>query len=148
MNAGRLRWLPPVIWVGVIFWLSTDDFSADHTWGVIEPALRWVNPDFTPAQLYLAHYYARKAAHFAVYAVLAWLVLDASRPRAGAGGGLRWAVSALAIVAGCALLDEYHQFFTDRRAASPYDSLIDVAGGFAAVAALGAARWQKGARAE
>ena len=105
------RWLPVVVWCGVIFALSSIPSlnSGLGTWDLI----------------------LRKCAHMTEYAILAVLLLRATRsPRA-----------AFALAAAYAVTDEIHQLFVTGRHGSPLDVAIDSAG---AVLGLGAARWLAG----
>jgi VanZ family protein len=139
---GRLwRYGPLVAWVGFIFFASTGSLSASNTSRIIRPLLLWLFPEITEPELLFAHGLVRKAAHFVEYAVLALLAarafLSSSRARLRAG----WHIAALALVMTIALLDEYHQSFEPTRTGTIYDSLIDIAGGAAAVAAV--ALWRR-----
>ena len=134
-------WLPPFLWMGAIFWFSTDTFSAGNTGSILEPLLRFVLPHITHAQINLAHFLVRKAAHFSVYAVLALLLMRAFRAGSSVRWHWRWALTSCLIVSLYALSDEFHQSFVSTRTASIYDSFIDMAGGFAAVCFLGLKRW-------
>ncbi len=122
-------WLPPILWMGAIFFFSTDVFSASNTGGLIETVSRWLYPALTLEQLGWVHFLVRKAAHLTVYAILALLVLRAFR----AGSPVRWKRSRVIytffVVSIYALLDEYHQTFTSLRSGTPYDSFIDMTGG-------------------
>ncbi|MBI5014577.1 MAG: VanZ family protein [Deltaproteobacteria bacterium] len=144
LTAGLSRWLPPLAWIGVIFGLSTDAFSADRTGAVLEPLLRWLLPAIRPAQIALAHALVRKGAHVAAYATLALLVRRAVG--GGTRGGVRQTLATLAIVGGCALLDELHQSFTLHRTASLRDTGIDLVGGCLALAVTAA--WGRRSRPE
>ena len=128
-------WWPSLLWAGVIFTLSTDAFSAEHTGWILEPILRWFFPHLTADQFDLIHYCVRKTAHFTEYSVFCLLLYRGVR---GAHKGWRWSwgLTALFIAAGYSALDEIHQAFVASRHASPYDSLLDSAGAFAAFAAL------------
>ena len=134
---GRLRRYGPLAaWVGFIFFASTGSLSASNTSRIIRPLLLWLFPEITEAELLSAHTLVRKSAHLIEYAVLGLLASRAfrssSRPRLRSW----WHVSALALVAACALLDEYHQSFEPTRTGTVYDSVIDVIGGVCAVAAV------------
>ena len=118
--------------MALIFWFSTDDFSADNTGSVLDLLLGRL---FTPETLAVIHFLARKAAHFFAYAVLALLLLRAFRGRERERWRGRWAISALLVLALYAVLDEYHQSRTARRTASVADSLLDICGGASALAA-------------
>ena len=130
-----LAWWPALLWAAVIFSMSTDTFSSDHTATVIAPIFRWLMPSMTDVQFNILHHFIRKTAHFAEYFVFGLLVYRGVR---GAGKGWRWTwgLAALSVAAGYSALDEVHQAFVISRTASPYDSLLDSFGAFVAVAAL------------
>src|SRR3972149_5178302 len=65
--------VPPVVWMGVIFWLSTRSFAAEETGGWILPLLKALFPWATLPQLEFIHWLGRKTAHVLEYAVLAGL---------------------------------------------------------------------------
>jgi VanZ family protein len=133
-------WLPPLLWMAMIFYFSTDAFSGDHTGSLLRKIASFVYPAITGPQFNLIHFYVRKAAHFTEYAVLALLVFRAFRRGASERWRWSWAIGSLLIVASYALSDEYHQTFTERRVGSGYDSLTDVSGGLTALWLLWLAR--------
>ena len=122
--------------MALIFVGSTDTLSASNTSRIIRPLLLWLNPDLSEATLLRAHFAVRKAAHFTEYAVLALLAARAFFSSSKARLRELWHASALALVVSYALLDEYHQSFVPARTGSPYDSLIDSAGGAFALAVV------------
>ena len=128
-------WWPAFLWAAVIFIMSTDAFSAQHTASFFEPILRWFIPGLTHEQFHVIHYYIRKSAHFIEYFIFCLLLFRGIR---GSRIGWRWSwgLSALFIAAGYSALDEIHQAFVASRQASPYDSLIDSTGAFFAFAIL------------
>ena len=133
---GWLRtWWPALLWAAVIFVMSTDSFSAQHTASFFETIVRWLYPSITARQFLIIHHYIRKSAHFTEYFVFCLLLYRGIR---GARSGWRWTwgLSALGIAAGYSVLDEIHQAFVASRQSSPYDSLIDSVGAFAAFTAL------------
>ena len=77
----------------------------------------------------MMHFLVRKAGHFTVYAVLAFLLIRAFRTGSAQRWHWQWALYSFFIVGIYALLDEYHQTFTTSRTGSIYDSLIDLTGG-------------------
>jgi VanZ family protein len=102
------RWLPVVVWAGVIFAFSSVPSLSTHlgTWDLV----------------------LRKLAHMTEYAVLALLLLRATRSYA-------WA---LALAVGYACTDEFHQTFVRGRHGSPIDVAIDGLG-----ALIGLAVWRR-----
>lgn len=122
-------WMPALLWMGCIFYFSTDAFSSNHTAGLIEPAIKLISPNISDRTLGTLHFLIRKLAHVTEYAALSFLVFRALRQEAPVRWTVRWAAGTLAIVAGYALLDEGHQWFVPSRQASLYDSALDTFGG-------------------
>ncbi len=100
-------WLPPVAWMGLIFYLSAQ-------------------PDLPgPPEPWLAELFSN-IAHFGVYAALAywwWRALSRGKKLDRASLGLAFVVSVL-----YGISDEYHQSFVPGRDPSPLDVLVDAAG--------------------
>jgi VanZ family protein len=122
-------WLPSLLWLGVIFFGSTDLMSAEHTSRYIVPFLRWLKPDISPETLASIHIIIRKGAHLSEYAVLALLLLRTAICMTN----LKRSMSMLyAIVWGTcvfvAAADEFHQTFVASRGASAADVMIDCVG--------------------
>jgi VanZ family protein len=128
-------WWPAIAWAGVIFTMSTDMFSAQHTSRILEPILRWLIPSLTVPQFEAIHHFIRKCAHFTEYFVFCVLLYRAMR---GSREGWRWTwgIAALAIAAGYSLSDEFHQAFVSSRGSSIYDSLLDSTAAFVALVVL------------
>jgi VanZ family protein len=142
-------WLPPLIWMAVIFSASADSKSEEHSSRYFEPLLRWLFPRMSPEHIGLIHYDFRKFCHLAEYAVLALLLWRAIRQADGkkqdlpaaprrSTGGWRWAEAglALSIVFLYGASDELHQVFIPNRTAQISDVLIDTGGGAAGLLAL------------
>lgn len=128
-------WWPALVWAGVIFSFSTDTFSSEHTASVLEPVLKWVVRSLTEDQFETIHHLIRKSAHFTEYFIFCLLLYRGVR-LGRVGWRWTWGVAALSCAAGYSVLDEIHQAFVASRTASPYDSLLDSIGAFAAFAAL------------
>jgi VanZ family protein len=127
------RYGPLVLWLILIFFASTGEFSAMNTSRIVRPLLLWLFPDISEARLQLVHLLMRKAAHFTEYAVLGWL---AARAFATSSRDLlrrNWFWAGLVLIILQAAMDEYHQSFVASRTGSPYDSFIDIAGGLFAL---------------
>lgn len=131
------RWWPALVWAAVISFFSTGLFTSDNTSRIIIPILHWIFPQATYNTLLLMHHYIRKSAHFTEYFILSLLILRAIRGN-NRTTKLVWALTAIALVAGYASLDEFHQSFVPGRTPAVTDVLIDTSGGVAAqiVAAL------------
>ena len=124
-------WIPPLVWVALIFIGSTDVLSAEHTSRLLVPLLLWLKPDITGEAIVQVHFLLRKCAHLTEYAILAILL----RRALYRGTNLRakpW-VFFMAIWFVCGIFaasDEFHQSFVPSRTASLNDVLIDISGAF------------------
>jgi VanZ family protein len=92
------RWLPVLVWAGVIFALSSIPSLSSGLGG-------W-------------DYVLRKGAHMTEYAILACLLVRAT-------GSYAWA---FALAVAYATTDEFHQSFVHGRHGSPIDVGIDAVG--------------------
>ena len=134
---GRIsRYAPLLIWMALIFFASTDEFSAANTSRFLRPLLLWLFPQISEERIAMLHFLVRKLAHFSGYTILGVLAV-----RAFVGSSSRvlrehWMLSSGLLIIIYALLDEYHQSFVSSRTASIFDSLIDIAGGLFAVSCL------------
>jgi len=128
-------WWPAIAWAGVIFTLSTDSFSSEHTATVLSFFVKWLFPHLSEDQFRFIHHIIRKSAHFTEYFIFCILIYRGVR---GDRKGWRWTwgIAALSVAAGYSILDEIHQAFVVSRTASPYDSLLDSIGAFFAFAVL------------
>jgi len=125
-------WLPPLLWMLVIFSASRDANSAQHSSRLFEPLMRWLFPWMAQARIEDFHYLFRKCAHlteFGVLAVLLWRVFR----HAGTTVVRRWSWSqtgrALALVSLYAASDEFHQSFVPGRTGQFSDVVVDTLGG-------------------
>lgn len=125
-------WWPALLWAAIIFVLSTDSFSSEHTSRIIEPLLRWLFPSISSASLGFVHHIIRKSAHFTEYFIF-FLLLYRGLRGIRRGWHLTPAVLAWFIAAGYSALDEIHQSFVASRGATPWDSLLDSASALVAV---------------
>jgi VanZ family protein len=136
-NRSRLRrYLPLVLWMALVFFASTGEFSASNTNLLIQPFLRWLFPQISNERVAFVHFLIRKCGHFSEYAILSLLAARTFITSSRAGFRRSWFVAALVLVCLYALSDEYHQSFVASRSASIYDSLIDTLGGFTALALM------------
>ncbi len=123
------HWLPPFLWMTAIFIFSTDLFSSGNTGGFVAKIIRGLYPTISEENLEMAHFLVRKAGHFTVYAVLAFLLIRSFRSSSTQRWHWHWALYSFFVVGIYALLDEFHQSFTTSRTGSIYDSMIDLTGG-------------------
>jgi len=127
------RYLPLILWMAFIFWASTSELSGQNTSRIIRPLVLWLFPGTSEEKIQVIHYVVRKLGHFTEYAILGFLAARAFSTSSGAFLRRRWFILALLLIVVYALLDEYHQTFEPNRRASIYDSMIDSAGGLAAL---------------
>jgi VanZ family protein len=129
MNFLLKYWLPLLIWIGVIFFDSTDLMSAQHTSRFIVPVLHWLSPNISPKAAESIHFIVRKYAHVAEYAILALLLFRAAVWMTN----FRWSVPILCLLVWTvclfvAITDEFHQTFVPSRGPSIRDIIIDSSG--------------------
>ena len=137
-----LKFIPAVIWMAVIYWLSDRpaDMSTEQSEGLTRQLVRFyamaVDMPENRQLLLVARLepYIRKLAHMTEYAVLFLLLYLALRQFAGIR--LKAAFAALVICAAYAALDEWHQTFVYGRSGKPGDVAIDTAGALAAFVLL------------
>lgn len=130
--------------MGVIFFVSTDFGSSENTSQILEPLLRWVNPEISGETVNQIHFLIRKGGHLSEYAILAWLALRAVRSSLRLPAGVwSWKAAGLALLVAAtyAATDEFHQSFVPQRTSSPIDVMIDTTG--AVIALLLAFAWGK-----
>ena len=138
------RYLPLVAWLAFISYASSDEFSAENTSRIIGPLILWLFPGTTPETLAVIHFITRKVAHFTEYAILGFLSARAFRTSSRPAIRDHWFLISAALIVVYALIDEYHQSFVPSRTASIFDSMIDIAGGFAVLLVIS----RKGAKAQ
>ena len=123
------RYAPLILWMALIFFASTDAFSAGNTTGLVRSLLTWLFPGISEARITVLHFLIRKLSHFSAYAVLALLAVRAFRSSSRQVLRQHWVVTSGLLIICYALIDEFHQSFVPSRSASIFDSLIDIAGG-------------------
>lgn len=130
------RYGPLIVWMALISFASTSQFSAVNTSEFFRPLVLWLFPTLSEAKLAALHFVARKAGHFSEYAVMGLLAARAFRTSSSKFIAKYWFPAALVLVVLYALLDEYHQSFVPGRTASALDSGIDILGGLVALIAF------------
>jgi VanZ family protein len=122
-------WLPVILCVAFIYWMSTGMFSAHNTYFVLEPIIRFFFPSISHRRLVMIHNLVRKAAHITEYFAIGLLLFRAFRSGSLQRRYLRWAVLSIMLVVLLAAGDEYHQSSVITRTASLTDVGIDTMGG-------------------
>lgn len=137
-----------LLWMAVIFWFSAQNGSSSGSMsaGVTEALARLLTPGFdrlsplAQAETVEAmHLFVRKAAHFAEYAVLGMLTVNALRTYR-----LNKALRLILPVVIClvyAISDEIHQYFIPDRACRALDVFIDTLGGLTGTLILLGLMW-------
>ncbi|NBO64559.1 MAG: hypothetical protein EBU88_06905, partial [Acidobacteria bacterium] len=126
-------WLPPLLWMAIIFWFSTDRFASGQTETSFGTWVEWLAPWTEYDERVRLHILFRKLGHLTEYAILAILwkrAFDSRQWRARfLARPLLRACSVGLLVFGYAIIDEWHQTFTANRTGALTDCLIDLAGG-------------------
>ena len=135
------RYGPLLLWMVLISFASSSEFSALNTSQIFRPLILWVFPNLSEERVAAIHFLTRKLAHFSEYAVLGILSARAFASSANDFVQQHWFQVSLLLIVAYALLDEFHQSFVPSRTASIYDSAIDVAGGLTALLVFHV--WQK-----
>lgn len=127
------RWIPVILWAGLIFYFSTETFSFSNTEGFFSAWLSWLFPGIAPEALAPLHPWLRKSGHWFEYCVLAILLVRAQRSDNDSELAMPTIAWTVAIVLAYAASDEYHQSWVPERAASAVDVAIDTFGGVCGV---------------
>lgn len=122
-------WLPVIIWMCFIFWMSTEGFSSQNTFPLVGTVLRFLVPEISSQEMDLIHAFIRKAGHVTEYFILGLLLFRAFRGGAAASWDWRWSFFAVTVVVLYAASDEFHQSFVSTRMASVVDVGLDTVGG-------------------
>lgn len=121
------EWFLLIIWMAVIFLMSTEFFSFSKTSKFLFPLLQTVFPGVSLKALHSIHVFLRKSGHFTEYAILSLLWF-----RTLQSGEKQWstrsAFLAFFLSACYAATDEFHQSFVPSRGPSLLDVGIDSAG--------------------
>jgi VanZ family protein len=118
--------MPVALWALLIWLMSGRALASTRSAPVIEPWLRWLFPHVSPKTIELLHLSMRKGGHVVEYFIFSMLVLRAVGIMRE-GWKLRAALTALAMAAIYAGVDEIHQVFVPGRGASIRDALLDIA---------------------
>jgi VanZ family protein len=126
-------WLPVLIWMGFIFWMSTGMFTAINTFHFFESFLRQFDPDITSRSIRLLNNSIRKIGHVTEYFVSGILLFRAFRAGSTEPRVPRWAFYSVLFVVLFAMSDEYHQSFVAGRTPAFLDVGLDTLGGLFAI---------------
>jgi VanZ family protein len=132
-------WLLVALWVGLVWWLGTDQFGAGGTSRYLFPLIRWLWPGGSPADQFAVLMAIRNLAHPAIYGVLAALAFRAAL-LSGVTTAMRGAAVAFGLALSIAGLDELRQSHSRARTGAVSDVVLDAAGAGTTLAALYALR--------
>ncbi len=138
-----IRYAPLVLWMGVVFFLSSNQGSMAETSQFIRPIIEFFFPSASPDTFLIVHAFIRKTAHFTEYGLLAVFAARAffgsSRPFLNR----YWYAASILLVLLIAVIDETNQSTEVSRTSSGWDVLLDLFGGIAAICTLWIAknRW-------
>lgn len=126
-----LRWLPPGLWMTLIFCASTDVGSSKNTSRIIGPLLRWIFGTISDETVGTIQFCIRKTGHavgYAILAILCWRAVANPVAWVREAWQKRPAQIAWGIATLYAVTDEIHQSFYPSRGASAADVLLDSIG--------------------
>jgi VanZ family protein len=126
-------WLPVLVWMGLIFWMSTGMFSAINTYHFFESILRSIKPEISSHTIMIINNSIRKVGHVTEYFISGVLVFRAFKAGSSEPRMMRWAMFSAVFIFLFAASDEYHQSFVASRTASLLDVGIDTGGGILAI---------------
>jgi VanZ family protein len=132
-STGLRNWAPVVLWAGVIFFFSTDNFSSANTSTFLEPLLSAIFSGISAAQFELIQLLIRKLAHWSEYLIFSLLLIRAFQGQFKRKLELRRAAWIAAGIFIYALSDELHQVFVPSRTASLADAALDSFGGICGI---------------
>jgi VanZ family protein len=130
------RYVPFILWIGFIFWMSSNSGSMTNTSRFIRPLLEFLFPNSLPETLDIFHGYIRKLAHITEYAILAFFASRTFLNSSKHYFQRFWYLFAMIAVFAVASVDEYNQSFNQNRTGSIYDVLLDCFGGFVMIYAV------------
>lgn len=127
---GRIsRYAPLFLWIGIVLFASTGNASMSQTSRFVRPLLEFLFPNAPEETLVFYHGYIRKSAHFIEYAILAFWASRAFANSLKPYLQKYWFLVSFLVVFAVASIDETNQSFNQARTGSPYDVLLDCAGG-------------------
>jgi VanZ family protein len=116
-----------VLWMGLIFSLSTATFSSAQTEALITSLYSQLMPSFAALSIETADLLIRKLAHLSEYFIFGFLVSYVLQKRS-ALMSVRQISLAIPLGIIYAISDELHQSFVPSRTASAMDVLLDTIG--------------------
>lgn len=128
-NENFFLYLPLILWIGGIFYLSSNKGSVAKTSKYVEPILNSLIPDTSEEKLRIYHLCFRKLCHFVGYAILALFASIVFYNSSISVVNKFWYLPAFFVVLIVASADEFKQSFYANRTGSISDVGLDCAGG-------------------
>jgi VanZ family protein len=123
-----MRYAGVLLWVAIIFFLSTGYFSSARTAPLITAFVFNALPDLSSVNPVIIVRLVRKLAHWTEYFVFAVVLMRALSSTSAKRLTKPQIIWALILGVICAVVDETHQLFVLSRSASIRDVLIDATG--------------------
>jgi VanZ family protein len=127
------KWTPVILWLALIFYCSTDQFSSSNTSQVLGSVLDRLFPEIPMDRIIFVHSLLRKLGHWSEYFVFSVLLLRALREDNRVDWKMHHTALSIMLVFFYATGDEFHQSFVPSRTASINDVLIDLFGGICGI---------------
>ena len=130
-------YIPALIWMAIIFVLSTPSFSSTLTSGILRRTLDFFDFEYTASSLNDIDFFVRKAAHVTVYSILAilWFIGLAKGSRMSIA---KAALTVLVISVLWAASDEFHQYLEgSQRTGKVSDVMLDSTAAALSLAVIG-----------
>jgi VanZ family protein len=122
-------YLPLILWIGGIFFLSSDRGSFANTLRYVTSFFKFISPKTEAGKVRNYNLYFRKICHFSGYAILAWLAARVFHHSSVTWLNEFWYIFTFLTVLIIASADEFKQSFYPSREGAPMDVMIDCAGG-------------------
>lgn len=132
-NENFWLYLPLILWISGIFYLSSNKGSISNTSRFLSPVFAHLFPEKDSDTLRIYHLIFRKLCHFTGYAVLALFAILAYYNSTTIYLANYWHLSAFATVVFIASADEIKQSFYANRVGSVSDVVLDSIGGLTAI---------------
>lgn len=140
MNKSSIKfiqyWIPVVIWLAIMCWMSTETFSSEQSSRFFIPLINFLFPWLSHEGVDWMHWAFRKAGHFTVYFILGLLLIRAFCEASLYNLKTRWTMCSLIVLVLFAMIDEFHQSLIPARTYLLSDIVIDLAGGMMALLAI------------
>lgn len=129
MEENLWLYLPLILWIGGIFYFSSDNGSISNTSRYLSPFFGLFFPNKESAELKIYHLYLRKVCHLAAYGILALFASLAFYNSPVFFTADSWYISAFLTILLIASTDEIKQSFYSNRVGSFFDVVLDCVGG-------------------